>query len=59
MNMDKILALLRASLPVMKLIAAMTPTPADDALVKLLENILLKPGDALAMLGALKAKGLA
>lgn len=50
--------MLRAMLPFLKLVAANTPTPVDDALVAILEQLLANPQKAPEALAALKEKGL-
>ena len=56
--MDRAIAFLKAILPYLKMLAAITPSTSDDAIVAILEALVNKPQNAQAAVAALKEKGL-
>jgi len=63
--MGNVLRFLKAALPTLKLLAAVTPTPIDDLVLAVIDEILklvdsgADPATIKAALGAMKAKAIA
>lgn len=56
--MNRFINFLKAVLPFAKALAAMTPSPADDTIIAILESLLANPDNAPAVLASMKEKGM-